>query len=245
MLAGYAGAVRDANPAELRGLIRVTAPTMFGRRHVTPLAAAFLDRHPGVQLDLVLADGNLDLVEGGLDVAVRIGPLAAAGLVARRVGEVRRVVVASPAYLAARGTPARPADLATHDTLFFSIRPAPAEWRFRDGPRSRVVRLAPRLLVNDGEAALAACRAGQGIARALSYQVADDLAAGALVRVLAAFEPPPLPVQLVTPGGQYTAPRVRLFLDHASHELRGLEAVCSPGQAEPAAPASRSNSVPL
>ncbi len=231
LLAGYAGAVRDANPAQLRGLIRVTAPTIFGRRHVTPLVAAFLDAHPGVKVELVLADGNLDLVEDGLDVAVRIGPLTAAGLAARRVGEVRRVVVASPAYLAARGAPARPSDLAGHDTLFFSIRPAPAEWRFREGPRSRVVRLAPRLLVNDGESALAAARAGQGIARALSYQVEGDLAAGTLVRLLPAFEPPGLPVQLVTPVGQFTTPRVRTFLDHAAHHLRGLAVIRPPGPA--------------
>jgi DNA-binding transcriptional LysR family regulator len=95
VLAGYADAVRDANEAPLRGTLRVTAPVVFGRRHVTPVAIAFLDAHPAVAVDLVLADRNLDLVEEKLDAAVRIGPLADSSLVARRVGEVRRVLVAS------------------------------------------------------------------------------------------------------------------------------------------------------
>ena len=130
VLAGYAEAVRDASEAPLRGTLRVTAPVVFGRRHVTPLVATFLDAQPTVTVDLVLADRNLDLVEEGLDAAVRIGPLADSSLVARRVGEVRRVLVASPEYLAARGTPRKPGDLAGHDAIFSASRPMPIEWRF-------------------------------------------------------------------------------------------------------------------
>lgn len=225
VLAGYADAVRDASEAPLRGTVRVTAPVVFERRHVTPLVAAFLDAHPAVAVDLVLADRNLDLVEEGLDAAVRIGSLADSSLVARRVGEVRRVLVASPAYLAGRGTPCTPGDLAHHDAVFSSSRSVPVEWRFRDGARGRVVRLTPRLLVNDVEAALVAARMGRGVAMALSYQVADDLAAGVLVRLLPGHEPPPLPVQLVTPGGRHMAPRVRAFLDHAARHLSTLEVI--------------------
>ena len=226
VLAGYADAVRDANEAPLRGTVRVTAPVVFGRRHVTPQAIAFLDAHPAVAVDLVLADRNLDLIEEGLDVAVRIGPLADSSLVARRVGEVRRVLVASPAYLATRGTPRTPGDLARHDAIFSSGRPMPVEWRFKEGARGRVVRLAPRLLVNEVEAALVGARLGRGIAMALSYQVADDLAAGLLLRLLPDYEPPPLPVQLVIPGGRHMAPRVRAFLDHATRHLGTLEVIC-------------------
>ena len=225
VLAGYADAVRDANEVPLRGTLRVTAPVVFGRRHVTPLAIAFLDAHPAVAVDLVLADRNLDLVEERLDAAVRIGPLADSSLVARRVGEVRRVLVASPGYLAARGTPRTPGDLARHDAIFSSGRPVPVEWRFKEGARGRVVRLAPRLLVNEVEAALVGARTGRGIAMALSYQVADDLAAGVLVRLLPDHEPPPLPVQLVIPGGRHMAPRVRAFLDHAARHLGTLEVI--------------------
>lgn len=226
VLAGYADAVRDANEAPLRGTVRVTAPVVFGRRHIAPLAIAFLDAHPAVAVDLVLADRNLDLIEEGLDVAVRIGPLADSSLVARRVGEVRRVLVASPGYLAARGTPRTPGDLARHDAIFSSGRPVPVEWRFKEGARGRVVRLAPRLLVNEVEAALVGARLGRGIAMALSYQVADDLAAGLLLRLLPDYEPPPLPVQLVIPGGRHMAPRVRAFLDHATRHLGMLEVIC-------------------
>ncbi len=211
--------------APLRGTVRVTAPVVFGRRHVTPLVIAFLDAHPAVAVDLVLADRNLDLVEEGLDAAVRIGPLTDSSMVARRVGEVRRVLVASPDYLAARGTPHTLGDLAHHDAIFSSGRPVPVEWRFREGARERVVRLAPRLLVNEVEAALVAARMGRGIAMALSYQVADDLAAGVLVRLLPGHEPPPLPVQLVVPGGRHMAPRVRAFLDHAVRQLGMLEII--------------------
>ncbi len=228
VLAGYADAVRDANEATLRGIVRVTAPVVFGRRHVTPLAIAFMDAHSAVAVDLVLADRNLDLIEEGLDAAVRIGALADSSLVARRVGEVRRVLVASPDYLAARGTPRTLSDLACHDAIFSSGRPVPVEWRFKEGARGRVVRLAPRLLVNEVEAALVGARMGRGIAMALSYQVADDLAAGVLVRLLPWHEPPPLPVQLVVPGGRHMAPRVRAFLDHAAQYLRTLEVIRPP-----------------
>lgn len=222
LLAGYADAVRDAEGAPLRGTVRVTAPVVFGRRHVTPLVAAFLRAQPAISVELVLADRNLDLVEEGLDVAVRIGPLADSSLVARRVGEVRRVLVASPDYLLAHGTPQGPSDLARHDAIFASSRPTPMEWRFRDGPRGRIARLSPRLVTNEVEAALVAARLGQGLATALSYQVADDLASGTLVRLLPRHEPPPLPVQLVTGGGRHMAPRVRAFVEHAAGVLRDL-----------------------
>lgn len=228
VLGAYADAVRDAADAPARGTVRVTAPVVFGRRHVTPLVATFLDAHPAVTVDLVLADRNLDLVDEGLDVAVRIGRLADSSLLARRVGEVRQVLVASPSYLAARGSPRTPGDLAGHDAIFSASRPVPIEWRFRDAARTRIVRPAPRLLVNEVEAALVAARLGRGIALALSYQVADDLAAGTLIRLLPDHEPPPVPVQLVTPGGRHMAPRIRAFLDHAAQALGTLPAINPP-----------------
>jgi DNA-binding transcriptional LysR family regulator len=192
---------------------------------VAPIVSAFLNKYPDVRVELTLNDRNLDLIEEGLDLAVRIGPLADSSLVARTVGSVRRVVVASPAYLALRGVPRTPSDLATHDTIFGMARSPAREWRFGPSQRGAVVRLTPRLLVDDVEAQLQAARAGRGIARPLSYQVADDLAGGSLVRLLQDFEPGPLPVQLVTLRRSYMAPKVRAFLDTAIITFRDVEVI--------------------
>ena len=227
LLAEYAAVVQDAGDADQppHGVLRVTAPAVFGRRHVTPVVTSFLAAWPDMQVELLLADRNLDLIEEGLDVAVRIGQLADSGLVARRVGEVRRVLVASPHYLEEHGRPEEPEDLTGHVAIFTAGRPGPVAWQFRFGGRERSRRLAPRLMVNDVEATLVAARAGLGIASALSYQVAEDLAAGRLVRLLAAFEAPPMPVQLVVPSARLRPPRVRAFLDHAARQLAALAVV--------------------
>ena len=211
--------------APLRGLLRITAPVQFGRRHVAPVVTSFLDAFPEIQIELVLNDRNLDLIEEGLDVAVRIGPLSDSALLVRRVGEVRRVVVASPGYLKRRGVPDRPAGLARHDTIFNPLRSGAQEWRFGPSARGPVVRLSPRLLVNDVESQLLAAKAGRGIARFLSYQVADELASGALVRLLIPFEPAPLPVQLVVRAGPHMPPKVRVFLDHAAAAFHRLDVI--------------------
>jgi DNA-binding transcriptional LysR family regulator len=151
-------------------------------------------------------------------------------LLVRRVGTVRRVLVASPGYLADRGTPRTPADLAGHDTIFGTTRSGALEWRFGTAGRGTVVRLSPRLLINAVEAQLAAARAGRGIVRVLSYQVVDDVEAGSLVRLLPEYEPLPLPVQLVTRGGGHMAPKVRAFLDHAWERLRILPVINAEAQ---------------
>lgn len=225
LLAEYEAATLSAIAAPLHGLLRVTAPLQFGRRHVASLVTSFLDAQPAMRVELVLNDHNLDLIEEDLDVAVRIGHLPNSSLLVRRVGAVRRVLVASPAYLAARGAPPSPAALVGHDTIFGTLRSGGQEWRFGPPGRAVVVRLLPRLLVNEVEAQLLAARAGRGIARVLSYQVADDLAAGTLVRLLPDSEPRPLPVQLVARGGSHMAPKVRAFLDHAGERLRGLAVI--------------------
>ncbi len=208
----------------MRGLLRITAPVLFGRKHVAPVVSGFLDAYPETQVELLLADRNLDLVEEGIDVALRIGRLAESRLIARPVGRVRQIVVASPDYLAARGTPHRPADLAEHDTIQGFVRAGLREWRFG----ANRVRLTPRLIVNEVEAALIAARAGRGIARVLSYQAAEDIAAGRLVRLLADHEPPPVPVQLVTPSADFRPARVNAFLDFATEALRALPVLRGP-----------------
>lgn len=223
LLADYDEAVRETDASRVRGELRVTAPLAFGRRHVTPIVTSFLDTYPEVRVELILDDGALDLIDEGIDVAVRIGRLGDSSLVARRVGEVRRLLVASPAYLAARGMPRTPSQLARHDVVSGAARPL--QWRFRRAGREQLVRLTPRLIVNEVDAMLSAVRAGRGIGRPLSYQVADDLASHSLVRLLPEYEPLPLPVHLVTPSAQRLPPRTRAFLDHAVHALASLDVI--------------------
>lgn len=223
LAADYEAAMTDVAEAQVRGLLRVTAPTPFGRRYVTPIVSDFLEANPAVQIELVLDDRNLDFVEQGIDVALRIGELADSSLKVRRVGVVSTVLVASPDYLKANGTPGEPGELADHAALFSTSRAGLLEWRF--GPaRDIVVKLRPRLLVNDVDARLLAAKAGHGIARVLSYQAADGVAEGSLVRLLPEYEPPPVPVQLVTGQGPRAA-KVEAFLEAATRALRALPAI--------------------
>lgn len=222
LLTDYQAAVLDTADTQLTGLLRITSPVQFGRRHVAPVVMAFLDRYPQMQIEMVLNDRNLDLIDEGLDVAVRIGHLQDSSRVARRLGQVSRVTVASPDYLARRGEPQEPAQLAEHDTIVGTQRASLREWRFGPQENGERVRLTPRLLLNDVETQLLAVRAGKGIARLLSYQVADDLAAGTLVRLLSAFEPLPMPVQLVAQNMQRMPLKVRTFWDYAWQELSQL-----------------------
>ena len=225
MLADYAEAMLEAaGEAAPRGRLRVAAPLVFGRRHVAPIVTSYLEAQPGVTAELMLSDRPVDLIEEGVDVALRIGALAESTLVARRVGQLRRVLAASPAYLARHGTPAAPAALAMHETVLFAGLGATPEWRFAaPGGGEVTVRIAPRFLVTGAEAAVAAACAGSGILRALSYQVAEEIADGRLVRVLRAFELPPVPVQLVFPTARLMAPRLRAFLDMAAPRLAALD----------------------
>jgi DNA-binding transcriptional LysR family regulator len=227
MLADYAAAIApESAGGPLRGRLAITAPLVFGRRHVTCILTSFLDQNPQISAELLLSDRNLDLIDDHLDVAVRIGPLADSSLVARRVGEVRSLTVASPDYVARMGAPKTPQGLERHQTLLTTSRGRAPDWRYK-GPDGRdlTVRVAPRLTISDVDATLQAVRDGHGIARALSYQVVEDLAAGRLVRLLRDFEPEPLPVQLVTQSLRLIPARVRAFLDHAAVAIGALEVV--------------------
>ena len=225
LLAEYDKLLAGAAQAPVRGVLRITAPVQFGRRHVAPIVSVFLNEYPDVRVELTLNDHNLDLIQQGLDVAVRIGPLDDSSLVARQVGSVSRVVVASPEYLARRGVPQTPQDLVTHDTIFGMARSSAREWRFGSSQRSSTVRLSPRLLVDDVETQLQAVEAGRGIARVLSYQVRDEVASGTLVRLLKDFEPEPVPVHLVTSSRTHMAPKVRVFLESAVKVFRDTDII--------------------
>jgi DNA-binding transcriptional LysR family regulator len=202
------------------GVLRVTAPLLFGRRHVAPLIARFLDQYPQMRAELLLTNSIVDLIEANIDVAVRIDTMGASNLVARRVGEMRRVVVASPAYLARRGEPKAVAALARHEIVFQASADGLNEWEFAL-PNGAIARVRPngRCVVNQAEAAIDAACEGRGLIRARLYQVVDEIACGKLVRVLRPFEPPPTPVNLVFAGRRYLAQRIRAFVDLAAVEL--------------------------
>lgn len=225
VLADYEEAMRDAagEAAAPRGTLRVSAPLVFGRRHMTPVVMAFLDAYPAVSVDLSLADRPVDLLEDGIDVALRIAHLESSSLVARQVGTVRRIVAASPAYLTRYGTPTVPRDLARHEIVLFSNQANSADWRFAVPGGDLTVRVSGRLQVDRAEAAIAAALAGRGIVATLSYQLAPHLADGSLVRLLQEFERPPVPVQLVFPTARLMAPRLRAFIDFAAPRLAALD----------------------
>jgi DNA-binding transcriptional LysR family regulator len=228
ILTEVAAAEADARGAHTRpeGELGVTAPRMFGKLHVAPLLVDFLARHPAITARAFFADHIVHLLDEGFDVAVRIAHLPDSGLTAVRVGHVRRIVVAAPAYLEAHGTPRTPADLERHATIGYAAGGAPSPtWEFRRGGRARggervLIKPRTRFVTNSNESALAAALAGHGLARALSYQVAADVAAGRLRVVLAAFAPPPIPVQVVHGGGRQPPAKVRAFVEFAVARLR-------------------------
>ncbi len=202
------------------GRLAVTAPVMFGRLHVAPVLTDFLAAHPDMRADLLLVDRVIDLLEEGLDLAVRIGALPDSSLVATPVGACRRVLCASPEFVATHaGDLQHPSALAKLKSIRFSGLDVGHDWVFnRGGP---AVRVAPTEVfsTNHVDAALEACRKGLGCGRFLSYQVRDDLAAGRLVRLLPEWEPEAVPVQLVFPHSRMLSVRVRAFVDWAGPRL--------------------------
>jgi DNA-binding transcriptional LysR family regulator len=204
-----------------RGDLIITAPIVFGRLHVLPIVTAFLKDYRDINVRLVLADRIVNLLEDHIDLAVRIGPLSDSGLVATRVGTIRRVVCGSPSYFAERGVPKRPAELGAHDCITFEGMTRPASWRFPAGKSDVSVAIHSRLVVNTAEAAIDAAVGGLGITRVLSYQAVNAVQAGALAVVLRDFEPAPWPVSLVYAGGGPIPLKLRAFLDFATPRLKG------------------------
>ena len=202
-----------------RGELIVTAPIVFGRLHVLPVALDFLKTYPEVDMRMMLADRPLNLLEEDIDLAVRIGELPDSSLIATRLGSIRRVVCASPAYFAARGRPGTPAALEHHDCIAFEGMTSAHSWTFRSGKQPLPIAIRSRLIVNTAEAAIDAALAGVGVIRVLAYQVAAALAEGGLVLALEAFEPAPSPVSLVHGGGLLPL-KLRAFLDFAAPQLR-------------------------
>jgi DNA-binding transcriptional LysR family regulator len=209
-----------ARRAAPRGRLRVTSPVMFGRLHVAPVVTAFLAKFAAVQVELVLLDRVVDLVEEGIDAGVRIGRLRDSSMVALPVGQTRRVVCASPAYLKRAGTPATPADVAAHRCLNFAGLSPDNEWSFGSGKAAARVAITPALSSNLIDPALDACLAGAGLGHFLCYQVQAAMDAGTLRRVLREYETQPLPIQIVYPHARLLSANVRAFVDWAAPRLK-------------------------
>jgi DNA-binding transcriptional LysR family regulator len=202
----------SARRSEPHGRLRITAPATYGRMHVAPIVNAFIAKYPAVEVDLLLLDRVVDLIEEGLDAAVRIGELPDSTLVARALGETRRVVCAAPAYLRRAGIPKTPAELQAHRCIVFSGLAAVNEWSF--GAKRQRVAVRPVLRTNQVDAALDACIRGLGCGQFLSYQVEAALREGKLKRLLKEYEPPPLPIHIVYPHARPSF-NVRAFIDLA------------------------------
>jgi DNA-binding transcriptional LysR family regulator len=203
----------EAERVRPSGRLVVSAPVGFGRLHVSPLMPAYLQRYPDVSAELRLQDRIVNLVEDGVDLAVRIGVLADSSLVARHVGEMRRIVVASPDYLKRKGTPKMPAEVAGHQTIQFGGGAAAGEWRFVEEGRDVRLNLTPRFASNSSDAVVHYAEQGGGLTRVLAYQAADSLKRGSLRIVLQQFEQPPLPIHIVYPTSRLLSAKVRAFID--------------------------------
>jgi len=217
-------AERDASgdSRELRGELVLSAPIALGRACLLPVVAQFLGDHPSMDVRLMLADRRVNMIEEKIDVGLRVGDLDDLSLVARKVGTVRRIVCASPSYLARRGTPRTPGELQDHDCVTFENTLSAQSWTFRTGKTEKSFPIHSRLIVSTAEAAADAAVAGLGLARMLDYQIDAQRRAGALVLVLEKFRSPPKAVHLIYEGGPTCRSRSGRFstMPHRASRLR-------------------------
>lgn len=222
ILAAVAEAEEAASGAftAARGDLNITAPMVFGRLHVVPVVTEFLPIYPDIDIRLTLADRMLHLQDDHVDLALRIGTLPDSSLKAVRVGAVRRVVCASPAYLSRHGTPMQPADLGQHQCVTFTGLMTAERWVFQTDGAEKSVQVRSRLAVNTAEAAIDAAIAGLGLTRVLSYQISAAESLGQLQTVLQPFEPAAVPVSLLFDGQSALPLKLRAFLEFAADRLR-------------------------
>jgi DNA-binding transcriptional LysR family regulator len=220
-----AEALAGGEHAVPRGILSISAPPISGEDVLRPILDDFLDAHPMVSVRLLLLDRPVNLIEEGIDVAMRIAELPDSSLIATRIGtEVRRVVVGSPDYLSRHPRITKPADLAAHEIIAFTNFGIDS-WSFAPAAGSRVPRIVqfrPRLTVNTVRAALASAIRGRGLTRLYSYHIAEAVRRGELQVVLANAEHPAVPVHLLTPNGRISVPKVRAFVDFAAPRLRSV-----------------------
>lgn len=222
ILADVADTERSATGthAAPRGRLVITSPVLFGAMFVTPVVTAYLRRYPEADVECRFLDRVVNMMEEGIDIAIRIGMLPDSSYQAIKIGQVRQVVCASPDYLKVRGIPMTPDQLEEHDVIIASgVTPSP-DWRFEHNGRPVTFRVRPRMTSTSNDAAIAAALDGFGVTRVISYMVARDLVAGRLKTVLAQFEPARIPVSMVHHEGRQSTPKVRAFIDLAIEMLR-------------------------
>ncbi|GGX36324.1 LysR family transcriptional regulator [Undibacterium squillarum] len=203
-----------------RGHLTMTAPVLFGKMFVMPQLVSYLQTYPDMQVSALFLDRVVNMLEEGVEVGVRIGELADSSMRAIRVGSIRRVLCASPQYLAQHGTPQTPADLTHHQIIAATGVGTNAEWKFAHKGEPLSMRVKPRLTVSTNDAAICAVSMHAGIARLLSYQVAQELQQGSLQTVMTDYEPAPWPVHVVHREGRGGSARVRSLVDHLVQGLR-------------------------
>jgi DNA-binding transcriptional LysR family regulator len=208
-----------------RGHLAVTAPMLFGKLYVMPVITAYQRTFKETTVSALFVDRVVNLLDEGLDVGLRIGSLPDSSLRAIRVGQVRRVICASPGYLRKHGAPKTPADLAGHPIVSATAVSPGTEWAFADGKQKIGVKLSPRILVNTNDGAIEAVKDGFGLTRLISYQVASELAAGKLKTVLSEYEEAPLPIHVIHREGRHASAKVRSFVDLAVEKLRANTAL--------------------
>lgn len=204
----------SATNTKPRGLLQITAPVLFGNLIVTPMMVDYLERYPDVQLSALFLDRKVNLLEEGVDVGIRIGELPDSSMYAIRIGEVRQILCASPAYLDVHGTPQHPDDLIEHTLIAANqIQTQTKEWNFYINQKNTATKISPRLIVTSNDAAIRAAIQGFGMTRILSYQVGHHITDGSLKTILTNFEPAALPIHIIHREGRYKSARVRSFID--------------------------------
>ncbi|WP_426319197.1 LysR family transcriptional regulator [Pseudoduganella sp. R-43] len=212
-------AVAGINAAP-RGHLTVTAPVLFGRIYVVPGIVDYLQRYPAMDISTVFVDRVTNLLEEGIDVGIRIGELPDSSMRAIPVGQVRRMIIASPSYIEKHGAPSTPQELEQHTIVASSGSSVPPDWRFQNGAGTQSLRVKPRLGVNNNDSAIEAVRSGFGIARLLSYQAAALLDAGELVEVLQDYATPAVPIHIIHRDSRQGSTRIRSFVDLMAERLR-------------------------
>ncbi len=202
------------------GLVRLSCPTVFGRVYIAPRIGALLERHPELSVELCIEDDVVDMVQQGLDLAIRVGDIADGSLVARKIGSTTAHTIASEDYLRRRGEPAHPTDLAAHDCLVFTRVDTPLEWVFQGADGHVSVTISGRFRSNGIEAVLAAVMSGLGVARMPLWMARDALQSGQVRRILSDWRPKPRPIHAVYPSRRFLAPRTRAVIDFLVDEFR-------------------------
>ncbi len=203
-----------------RGHLVITAPVLFGRMYVMPCVVAYLQKYPDTEISAMFVDRVVNMLDEGIDVALRVGELSDSSFKAIKVGTVRRVVCASPEYIEKYGLPLHPNDLSEHQIIVASSLSPNVEWRFLENKQSKIVRVKPRLTVTSNDAAIEAAVEGLGITRLISYQIAPELQNGQLKIILSEYEYPALPIHILHREGRNSSAKVRAFIDLVAEKLK-------------------------